>query len=147
MHTTRHPLRGSTFGITIAKTIGGLDIGQTVLVKGKAILAIEALEGTDQCILRGGRIARQGAVVVKRENMSNEMYALCFNCDDQAPLWAGIMELLHRMEAAVLADQDRTNWTPEQAVAKLELLNEIRLQMGSNRRQARQAIERANKKT
>ena len=53
------------FGITIARNMGALDIGQTVLVKGKAILAIEALEGTDQCILRGGRIARHGAVVVK----------------------------------------------------------------------------------
>lgn len=53
------------FGIGIAKQMGGLDVGQTVVVKGKAIVAIEAMEGTDQCILRGGRIARQGAVVVK----------------------------------------------------------------------------------
>ena len=89
----------------------------------------------------------QGAVVVKRENMSNEMYALCFNCDDQAPMWAGMMELLHRMEAAVLCDVREPGETPEKCVARLELLNEIRLQMGSNRRQARQAIERANKKT
>jgi DUF1009 family protein len=53
------------FGAMIVKQTGGLDIGQTVVVKGKAILAIEAMEGTDRCILRGGAIAREGAVVVK----------------------------------------------------------------------------------
>jgi len=54
-----------TFGRHIAKAMGGLDVGQTVVVKDKAIVAIEAMEGTDRCILRGSRIARQGAVVVK----------------------------------------------------------------------------------
>jgi DUF1009 family protein len=53
------------FGIRIAKDMGSLDVGQTVVVKGKAVVAIEALEGTDQAILRGGKIAREGAVVVK----------------------------------------------------------------------------------
>lgn len=53
------------FGIKIAKHSGQIDIGQTVVIKEKAIVAIEAMEGTDQCILRGGRIARLGAVVVK----------------------------------------------------------------------------------
>jgi len=53
------------FGQSIAKAMGGLDVGQTVVVKEKAIVAIEAMEGTDQMILRGGRIAHRGAVVVK----------------------------------------------------------------------------------
>ena len=53
------------FGAAIAKQMGGLDIGQTVVIKGKAVVAIEAMEGTDRCILRGGAIAREGAVVVK----------------------------------------------------------------------------------
>lgn len=53
------------FGRTIAKAMGGLDVGQTVVVKEKAIVAIEAMEGTDKCILRGGDIAKQGAVVIK----------------------------------------------------------------------------------
>lgn len=53
------------FGKQIAKFMGGLDVGQTVVVKEKAIVAIEALEGTDECIIRGGGIAKQGAVVVK----------------------------------------------------------------------------------
>lgn len=53
------------FGRSIAKAMGGMDVGQTVVIKDKAIVAIEAMEGTDQCILRGGKIARQGSVVVK----------------------------------------------------------------------------------
>lgn len=53
------------FGRTIAKAMGGLDVGQTVVIKEKAIVAIEAMEGTDSCIRRGGEIAREGAVVVK----------------------------------------------------------------------------------
>jgi DUF1009 family protein len=41
------------------------DQGQTVVVKNKAVMALEAIEGTDACILRGGALARNGAVVVK----------------------------------------------------------------------------------
>ncbi len=53
------------FGKNIAKAMGSLDVGQTVVVKEKAIVAIEAMEGTDRAILRGGQIAKQGGVVVK----------------------------------------------------------------------------------
>ncbi len=62
---TEEQLADIAFGTHIAKQIGGLDIGQTVVVQDRAIVAIEALEGTDRCILRGGTIAREGAVVVK----------------------------------------------------------------------------------
>jgi DUF1009 family protein len=62
---TRQELDDIIFGSQIARSMGKIDVGQTVVVKGKAIVAIEAMEGTDRCILRGGRIARQGAVVVK----------------------------------------------------------------------------------
>ncbi len=62
---TLNELDDISFGKNIAKSMGGLDVGQTVVIKDKAIVAIEAMEGTDQCILRGGRIAKEGAVVVK----------------------------------------------------------------------------------
>lgn len=67
---TRHApseneLQDIEFGFGIARHIGSIDIGQTVVIRGKAICAIEAMEGTDRCILRGGAIARSGAVVVK----------------------------------------------------------------------------------
>jgi len=53
------------FGWQMAKEIGRLDIGQTVVVKDQAILAVEAIEGTDAAIRRGGLLCGQGAVVVK----------------------------------------------------------------------------------
>jgi DUF1009 family protein len=53
------------FGWKIAKHIGGLDIGQTVIVKNKAVMAIEAIEGTDEAIKRGGKLATEGSVVIK----------------------------------------------------------------------------------
>ena len=53
------------FGFRIAKELGRLDIGQTVVVKNRAVMALEAIEGTDACIERGSTLARGGAVVVK----------------------------------------------------------------------------------
>lgn len=53
------------FGKEIAKLMGGIDVGQTVVIKEKAIVAIEAMEGTDKTINRGGILAQGNAVVVK----------------------------------------------------------------------------------
>jgi DUF1009 family protein len=52
------------FGLKVAKALGGLDLGQTVCVKDRAVLAVEAIEGTDECIRRAGRYA-EGFVVAK----------------------------------------------------------------------------------
>ena len=53
------------FGFRIAKELGRFDIGQTVVVKNRAVMALEAIEGTDACIERGGKLAHGGAVVTK----------------------------------------------------------------------------------
>lgn len=53
------------FGWKIAREIGRLDIGQCVVVRERSIMAVEAIEGTDAAIRRGGELARSGAVVVK----------------------------------------------------------------------------------
>lgn len=53
------------FGSEMAKTLGRLDIGQTVVVQNKAILVVEAIEGTDETIKRGGQFSKGGIVVVK----------------------------------------------------------------------------------
>lgn len=53
------------FGARIAKGLSGLDIGQTVVVKDKAVIAVEGMEGTDKCILRAGELAGAGTVIVK----------------------------------------------------------------------------------
>jgi len=57
----------AAFGFRIARQISRLEIGQTVVVKDGAVLAVEALEGTDQCLRRGGALAGKagGAVAVK----------------------------------------------------------------------------------
>ncbi len=51
-------------GFGVARSLGALDVGQTVVVKRGVVLAVEAVEGTDACIARGGALA-EGAVVVK----------------------------------------------------------------------------------
>jgi hypothetical protein len=52
-------------GWQIAKALGRYDIGQTVVVKERAVVAVEGMEGTDACILRAGELAGSGSVVVK----------------------------------------------------------------------------------
>lgn len=61
------------FGWKIAKEIGRLDIGQTVVVKNQAVMAVEAIEGTDEAIRRGGRLAGEAAVVVKVSKPQQDM--------------------------------------------------------------------------
>jgi len=53
------------YGFWLAKEMGKLDIGQSVVIKDKMIMAVEAIEGTDVCIKRGAKLAKGGAVVVK----------------------------------------------------------------------------------
>jgi len=62
---TRREEEDVKYGWKIAKEIGTLDVGQTVVVKDRAVLAIEAIEGTDQAVLRGGELGGPGAVVIK----------------------------------------------------------------------------------
>jgi UDP-2,3-diacylglucosamine hydrolase len=54
------------YGWEVAHDIGRLDIGQCVIVKDRVVVAVEAVEGTDEAIKRGGHLAKDGAVVVKR---------------------------------------------------------------------------------
>ncbi len=69
----RDDLKDIGFGWTIARKMGELDIGQTVVVKNMAVMAIEAIEGTDEAIKRGGRLAEKDAVVVKVSKPRQDM--------------------------------------------------------------------------
>ncbi len=63
---TENQMQDVEYGYKIAKEMGNLDIGQSVVMKNKMIMAVEAIEGTDKCIKRGAKLARHGgAVVVK----------------------------------------------------------------------------------
>jgi len=53
------------FGYRIADTIAGLDIGQIIVVKSAAVVAVEAMEGTDEVIARAGHLAGPGVCIVK----------------------------------------------------------------------------------
>ncbi len=63
---TDEELADARYGLELARGIGRLDLGQTVVVKGRVALAVEALEGTDACIRRGGELARAGGFVVAK---------------------------------------------------------------------------------
>jgi hypothetical protein len=58
---------GIKFGLRVANEVAGLDIGQTVVVKDGAVLAVEGWEGTDACLARGGELAGKagGGIAVK----------------------------------------------------------------------------------
>jgi UDP-2,3-diacylglucosamine hydrolase len=61
------------FGYGVADAIAGLDVGQTVAVKHQAIVAVEAMEGTDEVIERAGRVAGPGVCVVKVAKPKQDM--------------------------------------------------------------------------
>jgi DUF1009 family protein len=61
------------FGYRMADTIAGLDIGQTIVVKDRAVVAVEAMEGTDEVIARAGRLAGPGCRVVKVAKPAQDM--------------------------------------------------------------------------
>jgi DUF1009 family protein len=70
---TENEWKDIAFGWKIAKEIGRLDIGQTVVINNRAVMAIEAIEGTDEAIRRGGSLAGTGAVVVKVSKPHQDM--------------------------------------------------------------------------
>lgn len=62
------------FGWELAKEMGRLDVGQTVVVNDTAVIAIEAIEGTDECIRRSGTLCRRGGMtIVKVAKPSQDM--------------------------------------------------------------------------
>jgi DUF1009 family protein len=66
--------RDIAFGWEMAKEMGRLDVGQSVMVRERAVLAVEAIEGTDQAILRAGDLCRRsGFVVVKVAKPQQDM--------------------------------------------------------------------------
>jgi hypothetical protein len=61
------------FGYRMAEAIAGLDIGQTIAVKDRAVVAVEAMEGTDEVIARAGRLAGAGVRIVKVAKPNQDM--------------------------------------------------------------------------
>jgi len=61
------------FGLGLARRFADLDIGQTLVVKDRAVVAVEGMEGTDEAIKRGGRLAGPGFVAVKAGRTSQDL--------------------------------------------------------------------------
>ena len=86
------------FGWQLAKQMGDLDVGQTVVVKGRSTIAVEAVEGTDRCIQRAGEICPQGGfVVVKVAKPQQDMRF------DVPTIGLGTIQQLIEAKAALLA--------------------------------------------
>ena len=70
---TRREKADIVFGFRIAKELSRLDIGQTVIIRNGTVLAVEAMEGTNDAIKRGGALAGKGAVMVKVSKPNQDM--------------------------------------------------------------------------
>jgi DUF1009 family protein len=87
-----------TFGWKLAKEMGRLDVGQSVAVKEGAVLAVEAIEGTDRAIARAGELCRAGGfVVVKVAKPQQDMRF------DVPTVGCTTIETMHRVGGRVLA--------------------------------------------
>lgn len=86
-------------GHRLARRVSELDIGQTIIIKDGMILAVEALEGTNCAILRGGQLGGRGAVVVK---VAKDCHDMRF---DIPVIGAGTIPLLRRAHISALAFQ------------------------------------------
>jgi len=91
------------YGESVARAIAGLDLGQTAVVKGRAAVALEAMEGTDETIRRAGRIAGPGTCVVKVSKPKQDMRF------DVPVVGEGTLDAMREAGARVLAiDAART---------------------------------------
>ena len=85
------------YGWEVVHDIGRLDIGQCVVIKDRVVVAVEAVEGTDGAIKRGGDLAKEGAVVVKRSKPQQD---LRFDLPAVGPR---TIEVMASVKASVLA--------------------------------------------
>lgn len=103
--TTRQPTASQwvdiELGISTARQIANMDIGQTVVVKNQIVLAMEAIEGTDATIQRGGNLGRKGVVVAKAAAEDHDFRI------DVPTVGMQTLEMLHQVKAGVLAVEAR----------------------------------------
>ncbi len=102
-------------GWQMAKEMGRLDIGQSVMVKDAAVLAVEAIEGTDNCIRRAGELCRRGGfTVVKVAKPQQDMRF------DVPTIGMASIDTMHQSGARVLAiESDKTIVLDQDEVVKL----------------------------
>lgn len=102
-------LKDIEFGWKMAKEIGRLDIGQTVVVRNQAVLAVEAIEGTDECIQRAGSLCNGGFTVIKVAKPDQDMRF------DVPTIGVGTIETIANAGGKVLAIEAERTIILEQA--------------------------------
>ncbi len=93
----REEMEDILFGWKVAKELGRMDIGQSVVVRQKTVLAVEAIDGTDATIRRGGKIAKEKAVVVKVSKPNQDLRF------DVPSVGLETIEIMGEVKASVLA--------------------------------------------
>lgn len=103
------------FGWELAKEMGRLDVGQSVMIKDTAVLAVEAIEGTDSCIRRAGEVCRKGGfTVVKVAKPQQDMRF------DVPTIGIQTIHTMHEAGAKVLAiESERTIMLDRDEVLRL----------------------------
>jgi DUF1009 family protein len=103
-------LRDVEYGRTVARALAGLDLGQTVVIKDGAAVALEAMEGTDEAIRRAGRLAGPGTTVVKLAKPRQDMrfdVPVVGSATIEAMREAGARVLALQAGKTLLLDRDR----------------------------------------
>lgn len=117
---TESELQDMQFGMKMAREIGRLDVGQTVVVKQQAVMALEAIEGTDACIKRGGELARGGAIVAKTAKPNQDLRF------DVPAVGMRTMEIMVEVGArALVIEAGRTLLVDKEKVVALAEANDI----------------------
>jgi DUF1009 family protein len=106
---TPEQLDDVAFGAGIARELGRLDVGQTVVVKNRAVVAVEALEGTNETIARGGRLGGGGVVVVKMAKPDQDMRF------DVPVIGPATIEAMAQAKAALIAIEAKRTFLVEEA--------------------------------
>ena len=111
------------FGWQIARELGRIDVGQSVAVKNRAVLAVEAIEGTDQCIRRAGELCEAGRfTVVKVAKPQQDMRF------DVPTIGLGTLRTMVEARAGVLAvEADKTIIVDQTEVIALANRHRVKL--------------------
>jgi len=111
---SREQLKDVEYGMALAREVASLGIGQTVVVRDQAPLAVEAIEGTDEAIRRGGRLCKGKAVVAKAARPDHDFR---FDVPTVGP---DTIDVLIESEASVLAIESEKAFLlePEETVSK-----------------------------
>lgn len=113
------------YGMRMAKEIAKLNIGQMVVVKNRTVLAVEAIEGTDETILRGGKLGGEGVVVAKVSKPDQDQRF------DIPTVGLATIETMRRAGAKVLSiEADRVFLVNEEEV--IQRANEYRIAITVN---------------